>query len=325
MKMKYTTGLLLFTAGALLTFLAGCEKVLDNFDFLETDPKLVINAPFIADSTILMHISHTVNILDDPEFTFTANAEARLYSDENLISTATYIDSGLYTFDVLPRAGEVYTLKVDASGYPSVEAEIRMPPEPSLRNIEYLSWEEYGPRLDITIADNTRPYEAYGISIKSAAGYFEYDNNGNITDTIVDGYQYSYLSSRNINVTGSKSYGYYSSERWDDNIEGTTLMIEDDLVNGKEFTIDLNAYDLSFPVMIDSAVYVYFESYDRDYLSFLKSYELYDNSEDNPIAEKVSIFSNIEGGLGVAYGKTITRTAYRFPPGTRDDIIYPVW
>lgn len=325
MKNRYTTGIVFALAGVLLTLFAGCEKILDDFDFLKTEPKLVVNAPFIADSVIIIHISHTVNILDDPEFTFCDNADARLYSGENLLSTASYIDSGLYTFDILPQAGEVYTLRVDAPGYPSAEAEIKMPLPPSLLNIEYLLWEEYGPRLDITIADNPEPEQAYGISIKALSGYFEYDGNANITDTIFRDEEYTYLSSRNINVTGSKSYNYYSSERWDDYIEGMTLVIEDDLVNGKEFKIDVNAYDLVFPVMIDSAVNVYFEAYDKDYMRFLKSFELYNNSEDNPIAEKVSIFSNIEGGLGVAYGKTISITEYQFPPGAKEDIVLPVW
>ena len=83
----------------------GCEKVIDSFDFLESEPKLVVNAPLVSDSTIIIHVSHTIGIMDDDAFNFIDNAVARLYAGDNLIGEATYVDSGYYAFGVLPSAG----------------------------------------------------------------------------------------------------------------------------------------------------------------------------------------------------------------------------
>jgi len=302
----------------ILLVLASCEKVVENFDFLESDPKLVVNAPFTSDSIIIIHVSHTVGIMDDEGFTFVDDAVAELYNDDILMSTATYSDSGLYTFDVLPLAGETYVLKVSSPDYPATEAEIQMPSLPVVESVEYQGWDEYGTMLDITIDDPAETMDSYGLSLIGVYGWLEYDDFGNAVDTIISYYGPTYLISSDINIIGGMYDYSLSTDEWSDNKSGLTLIIEDDFVNGKEFTVGISAQEIYFAIVIDEPVSIMLESYSKDYIKFLKSMELYENSNDNPIAEKVSLFTNISGGLGVAFGKTITKFEYRLPPEALD-------
>ena len=301
-----------------LLALNACEKVIEDFDFLESDPKLVVNAPFIADSTILIHISHTVGIMEDDKINFVNNAIAELYLDDVLLSTASYVDSGLYVFDVFPLATYTYVLKVVSPDYPSTSAIIEMPAIPALESIEYLGWDDYGTMLDLTINDPEEYTNFYGLSMQVPFGWFEYDDFGIIIDTTIENIGYPYLMSSDINVSGGFWDYTLSTEVWDDYFDGTTLLIEDAYVNGREFSVSITAQELYFAIMIEQPVTVFLEAYNEDYIKYQRSMELYSNSIDNPIAEKVTLFSNITGGLGVAYGKTITKLDFTLPSDALD-------
>ena len=119
-----------------------------------------------------------------------------------------------------------------------------------------------------------------------------------------------------INISGGMYNYSLSTERWDDYADGTTLLVEDNLVNGREFSFNFSTPDLYFAIAMGQPIVVQLESFSQDYITYLKSMELYENSIENPLAEKVTLFTNIDGGLGVAYGKSIARTEIIIPPGS---------
>jgi hypothetical protein len=296
-------------------FTGSCEKVIDNFDFLEADPKLVVNAPLISDSTIIIHVSHTTGIMDGDFFNYIDNATAGIYSDENFLEEAAYIDSGFYSFGLIPAAGNEYILKVETPGYASVESIIDIPAFPVLTSIEFAGEDENGIRLRVTIKDPEGSINAYGLSLIYPLVYLEFDEYGNITDTIIDGTSKAYLRSKDINVSGGIFDYSLSTEKWDDYSDGSSLLIEDNLVNGREFSFVFSTPDIYLAIALEQAITVQLESFNQDYISYLKSMELYYNSIENPLSEKVSLYTNIEGGLGVAHGKSITKSELIIPPG----------
>ena len=298
---------------AVLHSLAACEKVIEDFDFLESDPKLVVNAPLVSDSAILFHVSHTIGIMDDEIVNFVSNASAGLYRDGLLLENATHLDSGFYSFPASPLKGSTYSIRISAPSYPSAVARIEMPESPPISSVGFVGEDENGVRLRVTIDDATGIENAYGLGIRYPIGRLEVDELGNVTDTIFEGTGEAYLRSKDINITGGL-YGFtLNSEKWDDYADGVTLLVEDDLVDGKEFSIDISTPDLYFAIAMGQEIIIQVEAFSEDYVRFLKSMELYNNSINNPISEKVSLFTNIDGGLGVAHGKTIYQTGITIP------------
>lgn len=289
--------------------LLGCEKIIENFDFLESDPKLVINAPFIADSTIVLHVSNTVGIMEDDNFVFVEDARVELLSNGLLLSTATHIDSGYYTFNVIPQAGEDYFLKVYASGFPDVSADIKMPERTQILSKEFIGNDELGSKFHITIRDQAESNSYYGLSLTALDGYINFDTNGPI-DTVITGFRMHEVSSQDIDVIGSIYNYQLSTNSWSDEFFGSKLVISDQYHNGASLAVDFRAYDIITAVRLGSPLTMVLETYDDDYISYMKSLELYFNSDGNPLAEKVTMFTNIEGGLGLVYGKTISKVDY---------------
>lgn len=295
----------------LIFILGGCEKEVDNFYFLNSDPKLVVNASFIADSTIVLHLSHSIDIMDNDVFNYVADARVELFSNEILISTATYIDTGFYSFDVVAHAGQTYILKAFAPGYPDISAEVYMPRRAEILSAEYTNELLYvrGSLLQFTFKDSEEGFNYYGLSINALSGQINYDINGPV-DTTITGIRRYHLSSEDISVTGSISRYELNSDSEHHYFSGSTLLIVDQYNDEGNISINFRAYDIIGAVRLGTPLVMVLESFNDSYIKYLKSMELYQSSVNNPISEKVSVYSNIEGGLGLAYGKTISKYEY---------------
>lgn len=286
--------------------LISCERELKDFNFLTSEPKLVVNGSFIADSILMVHVSGTVPVMDSEDFNYIDNADLRLYMDDIMVSTATHIDTGFYSFDFIPAVNDQYRLYVSAPGYPDTETGISMPGRPEIISVGFNGQVEEGLKIGIRIKDHPDPGNWYGITIKALSGWFVMNDMGEITDTIVSGYEPCYIFSEDINVTAEITNYHLSTETyWDEYLVGTTLVVEDKLINGSEHNIEVITLDVFFSIYNNKPLYVYLESYDESYMKFLYSMDLYQRSNDNPIAEKVSVYSNVSGGLGVVYGKSV--------------------
>ncbi len=294
----------------ILTFIFwGCEKEVDNFDFLTSEPKLVVNAPFIADSTIILHVSHSIDIMDTDVFNYIENARVELFSNEILISTATYVDTGFYSFDVVAHAGQTYILKAFAPGYTDISAEVNMPARAEILSVEYTYDHLNGSPFQFTFKDSEEGFNYYGLSLDAISGQINYDINGPV-DTTILGIRRHGLLSKDISVSGTIHKYELSSEKQDNGYAGSTLLISDQYNDRGIISIDFRAYDIIGAVRLGTPLEMVLESFSDSYIKYLKSIELYRNSVNNPISEKVSVYSNIKGGLGLAYGKSISKYEY---------------
>ena len=311
-SIKIFIALLLVTG---LQAIISCERELEKFDFLVSEPKLVVNGSFIADSILMVHVSRTIPIMGSEDFNFIDDADLRLFKDDILISTATHIDTGFYRFDFIPVVNDLYRLNISAPGYPDAEADISMPGKPEIVSVEFCGMGPEGLIMGVRINDHPDPGNYYGISLKALSGWFEMNDMGEVTDTVINGYEPCYIFSEDINVTAEITNYYLSTESyWDEYLVGTTLVVEDNLINGQEHNIEIITSDISFSIYNGEPVYIYLESYDESYLKYLYSMNLYQNSNDNPMAEKVSVYSNVSGGLGMIYGKSVAIDSLLIPP-----------
>ena len=304
-------------AGALLMiFMSGCEKKLENYDFIETEPCLVINAPFFADSSVTIHVSEPVDVMDIDYFPYRDDALAELFSNGSRVSVASYQDTGFYSFDYIPAAGDELTLNVTAPGLPDASASFTIPPVPQFVSIDYTGLDHnYGARFRITLEDHPGRTDYYGISLWSYSGWLEYDEFGVVIDTVYDGFFPGYLYSTDISVAGGiTDYHLQSGGQWQEIFSGTTLLVEDKFFDGKELTVDLFCQETYFYAEIGSPIFIVIEAYSEEYVRYLRSIEKYRNSDDNPLAEAVSIYSNISGGVGLAFGKSVSRDTVAAPP-----------
>ncbi len=104
-----------------------CTKSIE-LPFPNPQPLLVVNTLFSSDSTWKIHISSTSN-LADTSFILPAVAHARiqLYENDSLIGSPQYAGNGNYRLDHYPVVGSTYRIKVEAAGFPSVEAVDSLP------------------------------------------------------------------------------------------------------------------------------------------------------------------------------------------------------
>ena len=91
-----------------------CEKVI-KFDAEVKEPKLVLNALMQADSSLTVHISHSLSVIDIGEIQNVQNASVILYdNNENAIETLNYISDGYYKGNYIIQPNTEYIIKASA-------------------------------------------------------------------------------------------------------------------------------------------------------------------------------------------------------------------
>ena len=84
-------------------------------------------------------------------------------------------------------------------------------------------------------------------------------------------------------------------------------MLSDQGINGETYNLKLQHYTVSDADTTDIAGihgYLYLKSVTKDYYWYQRSINNYYNSEGNPFAEPVVIYTNITNGRGIFYGSS---------------------
>jgi uncharacterized protein DUF4249 len=87
------------------------------------------------------------------------------------------------------------------------------------------------------------------------------------------------------------------------------IMFTDNLISGKTYELnirleDYSSFDYGYNIQSSDTSTVYFNLYSvsESYYQYFKSFSMHRNARDNPFAEPVQVYSNIENGLGVFAG-----------------------
>lgn len=294
---------------AALSVLAACDVEYD-FKGGTPEPQVVVNAIISPQQDFSFGLCWSgVYNAENPEFEPVCEASVRLFEDGREVlafKTAAKSDgddilaaSGPEnTFPFRGRAGSRYRLEIDVPDYGRVAAETEIPDAPSvelhrLRDVgAYRHFEMSklvtGRHTSAIWIRGFRVYEGYYNGHTERHG--EYYTSSPFVDT-VNGVNDAYDAEDKGSVIDFERFLRISPENFAD------------VVPLRFSAYGSNLYGYNESLYHTICVYAASDSYDRYYRSLYK-YETNTgwNAEENPFVEQISVYSNIENGLGIFAG-----------------------
>lgn len=287
--------IIIFSLLLSLGFLFACEKTEKLEDFPLYPPKLVLNSFLNPDSTVSIHLSKSLSVLDNADLKNIDDGTIKLYENGSQIATLNTSDGdGNYRYNYNPKIGASYSVEASAPSLSNISSTTLIPSPVSIDKFD---------AEDLNSNEWSHPYK-FSITIKDPPGKKNYymfkvfysliDMQVIGSDTLYyeDDYHYStYLTSSNNPAV--------------DDVFGGNAFFTDDFFDGKTYTMDANveylgayAYKIKFLVKL----YSLSEANYKYRLSFGK----YIDSRDNPFAEPVQVYNNIKGGYGIFGGEVVS-------------------
>ncbi len=297
-----------------ILLLAACEK--DITVKVPPQPtRLVVNGITSMNSAFRVSVGKTAGILDltTPDSYKVTNALVQLFENGVLKDTLVYnagTDAYRVKNNTIAQTGNNYRVKVTVPNFTTAEAETVAP-------------------ANIVIQSITRRMNA------------KTDNNGNMLDEVkiifrdsaatTNYYLFkfrrpSYINGNTVNYNGI--YCLHSSDKDIDrrnNSDPTDFdycidqefLMQDKNFNGglKEILVFINHEELN-PLVntTNNRVYravVELNNITADHYKYRKSYDAYQDSEDNPFAEPVLVYGNVKNGYGVFSTYSLARDTIR--------------
>lgn len=318
---------------SLAAVILGCEKYVNDFEFDEKSPRLVVNAILHPDSIIKVNITSSKTYNPHREITYVNEAEVLIYEDDNPLSSPKSIGNGYYVIENQhPTPGSTYKIEVRADGFETAKATtilpmpidfsvtsrgiINKPVEdcptcPPEKNAQYT--------LDLNLNNHT---QWFGISVSFGAPVLDYFNAimecVEVISTHDDGSEFIYDScfqiydtlgleqenlafhSNNRTIKFIKDWGDYVIDDYDyDNYASRAYCSTE---NESSSTLQFNM-DISRNYRLDESqsreVEFVVNCYDESLFRFMYSLAQQEAVDGDPFAEKIQIYSNIENGLGI--------------------------
>jgi Domain of unknown function (DUF4249) len=270
--------------------LSSCELVI-NVDLPPQKQKLVVNSVFNTDSLLIVSVTQSRHILDDQNFFSPVdNATLSVTDETGTVFGFAGLSQGLYKSTFSPAPGKIYFLRVEAGGFDPVTAVTRAPDLVPIVDAE-IDYSEVqngtvNPRIPVKIAfrdpgDQKNYYEAK-VFRRLAVQYTD-SSQEIIYDT--------------LNFMMPVLYQ-------DSNQEERTSVFVDTFFNGEEYTLESNlpnsgSYGWGGTVVEDKIVLI---NISPEYYDYLTTRNLQQNTDGDPFAQPVLVFSNIENGFGIFAG-----------------------
>lgn len=288
----------------ILFFNVSCRKIID-IDIPAKDRKIVINSLICTDSVIKVNISRSLNILDIVDFKYLSNAEVNLYENDLDIGRLDYKSNGTYLLPgFYPTENRNYRIKVSVPEMKTATAEAFIPKQ--------LHWPiTIDTSMGVTTGDPFYAgyYYCYEQSVNcvirfkddgNTENYYWFNIWGNRTSHIWD-YQYSEDS-----LINEPSYLYFNSDdpiidswvKWGER----GFVFSDKLYNGKNIEFKISICKDAFGESDTIVVYFNLCNINKDYYLYTKSLEMHMEVQEDPIAEPVQVYTNVENGLGIFSG-----------------------
>lgn len=311
---------------ALAAALAGCDSFFDmettrRIEIPDSEPRLVANSYFepgvpMAVTLLRSHVRGDYNDMSRPEAYPQATVE--LYEGTTRIETLhrvsryQHYDAGprhdsvfrevQYVGTVPLRAGADYTVRASSPGLPAVEATDTAPDLPVTRIAGVRRTTVAGQRgiaLELTIDDGPGD-DRYAIWALNTAVSNVWGGSRALLVLSPDPLLRSGLADL---------VGVDSPELLQAGFGAQAFYLTDEEFSGRSHTFDLRLFsqhggDASQATLVVSRVSDAYYRYER--ARFAQS-----TTEDNPLAEPVTIPSNVRGGLGIVAGRASTRYALR--------------
>lgn len=290
---------------AIIPLAMACEKIID-IDIPETERKIVLNGLINPDSLVEVNISRSMSVLDDNKFVFLENAIVSLYENDSKKGDLKYMGSGNYKLpDFYPSSGFSYRLEVESSGLKSVSALTELLPPVPISEIDTSSiedsWGNNSLKLSFSLQDPPEE-NYYAISLNVTHRVFDYEKF-ELTDSMTTYRLYfEFLTTGQGGVQDllveDNAIVYFNEK----------VFMADHLFNGKEFNMDLSVGKYFFMEVDTVWIDVNVDHVSKPYYLYAASIIKYNRTYGNPFSEPVSVYTNVENGLGIFTGySTVSR------------------
>jgi hypothetical protein len=297
----------------------GCEKDLES-DIPGASPQLVVNSLFTLDSIIRVEVSVSASPGQDENIRSLKSAKITVFEDEahvkDFVLDSMYAQpfnfSGLPNASVAPiklyyhhtttttaRSGRPYLIEVKFPGMKTVTATTTIP-RPVRANAVT---QNLGSALNIdgrpmvkrsfTLNDNGSRENFYGIEVLAVSGGYE---------ERIAFFSGEKAFSENLTVIeGQHSQGvmyqpengvYFSNGKFQGRTEQFDIYVDEQYVYSP-YAVKVRLLTLS-----------------KDFFDFAISYQKQKTNSGNPFAEPTQVYSNVENGLGIFAGYSVTEVVF---------------
>ena len=293
--------ILLLPVLALLS-LSNCTKEID-FDAQDIAPRIVINSLFTNDSVWAANISRSVGVLDTTSYTNIDDAVVSIFDGNGIMVTSlTNQGEGLYTSisEATPEANESYTIEVSAPGYTAVNATNAIPSAIPIYDIDTVSSTNNNDQtiLETTINFQDPPetdnYYMVEVLIKGTwINEWEEDT--------IEFREPLEISCNDLNIETINSFtsgGFENTYLY--------IMLKDQNFNGEDYSLTFSVINYAEIKDMDLFGEIRLVNTSEAYFNYLKSFNMYQNTINNPFATPVQVYSNVNNGMGIFAGGTLT-------------------
>jgi hypothetical protein len=257
----------------------GCQLTVD-IDVPFEKAQLTLNSLFSPDSVWKVQLNLNRHVLDSKPFAAVDDATVSILENEIPIETLVSKGNGVYRSISKPIGGKNYTIKVATDHYGSVQSTASLPSP--IQNLQAIFHEpqqaDHGLESIIDIKFDDRPGERNYYKITAFGDAYYVSRNKLIAKTTVP---------LGLKVVGISDDG--SESRSDE------IIFSDLLFDGQTHQMSLQTGQW-FSRYSNLTVSVW--SISEEYYNYKQTLQLQSDTRDNPFAQPVNVFNNIEGGFG---------------------------
>jgi hypothetical protein len=306
-----------------LLLFCSCEKIIHTIDLDEKEPKLVLQGFLDVDSSLVVYLTASQSSLSPDIVSAIKDGVIGIYDkNEQVVHSLQHNKDGFYRSDENNLiAQEKYAIRAQRGLYSPVEVDFFIPSKVEILEIDTvrrvsIEVNEWGERIEnevykfsVTIHDTSLEKDYYTIRLLKSAYRYLLDKDMNVQDSVLvianmPMHSFNMSSELGINDT-------WINLKSDNKVFGTRgICFSDAYLSGEEksFSFEVNLFEFDAQIKTGfSQYYLVVEHITKDYFTFLKSLGLYQDSQENPFAQKVSVYSNVSGGFGIigAYNSSI--------------------
>jgi hypothetical protein len=319
--------------GLISLTLWACESYFDDFKYDKKNSKIVVNAILQPDSLIRVNVCSSKTYNPPLASKILTNATVTLYKDGESLGNLIYTEEGNYILpNLYPFSGSTYKIEVVAEGYKSVWAETKIPTPAPITNVNISTVKkrsdpdctscspetmiQYLVTLDISQTQSSwfstaislrqynilyDDYECVPRQIKTEDGITTYDSCFyNTIDTIGFYNSYPKIISDSRFVKFIKADGEYEiGDNTEIDKSGNKFYLSAEHSNATEITFDLYLPEWNLDNNNNNEAAIWADWYDEALYKFFYSKAQDYETDEDPFAEKVSIYSNVNNGLGL--------------------------
>ena len=296
---------------ALFLIISACETIVEIEIPLDS-PSFVVNSTLVDNEFIQVSLSESQHILDASDYITISGATVEIYENDILLETLPDSLSGKYISNInKAKSGSNYKIKVDKTGFETASSEVLIPLDTAQIvsiKMDTVVENEFGYtshylRFSVEIEDKGAIDNYYEISLYQKYYHQRYDYSVDppvyIDSVLV--YQKQYIQSRDPSLEEFQNWG-------------ESIVFNDELFNGSTYRMNVlmpTWVDFESEQPLDYKVDFYIElaNTSESYYNYELSSQLQYWTEDNPFAQPVTVYNNIENGFGVfgAYNTAVVK------------------